>query len=88
MTPDEDTATTVTLQVHPLLQTYLRDLGCEQPAPLSLPAGTTIETMLRDVCGLPGDIQVFAAVNGRSALLSSVLQDGDAVRVFMAVGGG
>lgn len=88
MTADGQNLITVTLQLHPLLQTYVPLLGGEQPVILSLAPGTTVETMLRDICGLPGDIQVFAAVNGRSALLSSALQDGDVVRLFMAVGGG
>jgi sulfur carrier protein ThiS len=88
MTALKDAPITVTLQLHPLLQSYVPRLGGGRPGALSLPTGTTIDTMLRDVCGLPREIQVFAAVNGTSSLLSCVLQDGDTVSVFMAVGGG
>ncbi len=55
---------------------------------ISVPTGTTVATMLRDVCGLPTEMQVFVAINGRSGLLSTELRDGDTVSVFMAVGGG
>jgi molybdopterin converting factor small subunit len=88
MTAGEDATITVVLQLHPLLQSYVPRLGGGKPGALSLSTGTTIDTMLRDVCGLPREIQVFAAVDGRSSPLSSVLQDGDTVSVFMAVGGG
>ncbi len=83
-----DETVSVVLQLHPLLQPYV---SCGEGEPLrsiSVPTGTTVATMLRDVCGLPTEMQVFVAINGRSGLLSTELRDGDTVSVFMAVGGG
>lgn len=84
----EDNTITVKLQLHPLLRPYAPCLGSDQPAFLSVPAGTTVGELLRKFCGLPADMQVFAAVNGRSSSLSAEVLDGDTVAVFMAVGGG
>ena len=83
-----DKTVSVVLQLHPLLRPYV---SCGEGAQLrwiSVPTGTTVATMLRDLCGLSTEIQVFVAINGRSSLLSTELRDGDAVSVFMAVGGG
>lgn len=88
MSADKEHAITVTLQLHPLLRPYVSCLADDRAGRVSVPTGTTIETLLRDFCALPADMQVFAAVNGRSSSLSAELGDGDTVAVFMAVGGG
>jgi len=88
MNAEHEGTITVTLQLHPLLRPYASCLSAEQGGRLSVPAGTTVGAIVGDVCGLPADMQVFAAVNGRSTSLSGEVHDGDTVIVFMAVGGG
>jgi sulfur carrier protein ThiS len=88
MNAEHEGTITVTLQLHPLLRPYASCPSGEDTDRLSVPAGTTVGAILRGVCGLPADMQVFAAVNGRSTSLSSEVHDGDTVIVFMAVGGG
>lgn len=88
MTMASDDTISVRLQLHPLLRPYVSCPGGAPQDALSVRAGTTVATMLRDICGLPAEIQVFVAVNGRSSPLSRRLDDGDTVSVFMAVGGG
>ena len=88
MTTTSDDIISVKLQLHPLLRPYVSCRDDKQPLALLVPTGTTVATLLRDICGLPAEIQVFAAVNGRSSPLSGEVADGDVVSVFMAVGGG
>jgi len=53
-----------------------------------VPTGSTVAYLLTDVCGLPARLQLFVALNGRHAHRSTVLEDGDRVRVFMQLSGG
>jgi len=88
MSTEDKKTITVTLHLHPLLRPYASCRSGDQAGRLSVPAGTTVGGIVRDICGLPADIQVFAAVNGRSSPFSGELHDGDIVNLFMAAGGG
>ncbi|GEM_PF-1568382 len=87
VTAEADTIS-VSVQFHPLLRAYLPRPDDKGPRTVSAPVNTTIGEIVRLFWGLPSDIQVFAVVNGRSRTLSTVLNDGDTVSVFLAVAGG
>ena len=74
-----------------LLATYRRYLpeGHDAQAgyPLTVPSGATVGDVLADLPIPPGDVYTFF-VNGRHAQRDQVLQPGDALSVFPAIGGG
>ncbi len=78
----------VTVQLHPFLQRYRPRIEGNDPVAVSLPSGCDVDRLLTDACGLPVKLQLLVAVNGQRAPGSSVLRDGDRVRVFMPLSGG
>ncbi|MBN1321696.1 MAG: hypothetical protein JXA87_12740 [Thermoleophilia bacterium] len=84
----ERSAISVTLRLQPLLARYVSCSATDEPVDLSLASGTTIETLLRERCGLAPDIPVFVTLRGRTVALGTELHDGDVLGVFLAVGGG
>ncbi len=85
----EDSRTVeVTLQLHPYLSRYSPRVPVSEPSRLAVPTGSTVGYVLTDVCGLPARLQLFVAHNGRQASRSTVLEDGDRVRIFMQLSGG
>lgn len=84
----EDDTISVTLQLHPLLASYVPRTAVDDAVVLEVPPGTTIDTLLHEACGLRADVRVFATLEGRAVSLGTELRDGDAVSVFLAVGGG
>lgn len=49
--------------------------------------GLTVSVLLRER-GVPADVVRVVIVNGQTAALETVLQEGDRVALFPAVGGG
>ncbi len=78
----------VTYSLHPLLARYVSCPATDERVGVSLAPGTTIETMLRDECGLMPETPVFVTMEGRTVALATELHDGDVLGIFLAVGGG
>jgi molybdopterin converting factor small subunit len=86
--PGENRTVEVTLQLHPHLSRYRPRVSVSELSRLAVPTGSTVGYLLSDVCGLPARLQLFVALNGRHANRSTVLEDGDRVRIFMQLSGG
>ncbi|MFA4965039.1 MAG: MoaD/ThiS family protein [Thermoleophilia bacterium] len=88
MEAEEKASIEVTLHLHPHLTRYSPRIGASGPQPVEVPEGTTAGELLTGICGLPGRLQLFIALNGRQASPDEPLRDGDRVRVFMPLSGG
>jgi molybdopterin converting factor small subunit len=68
------------------LRRYLPD-GVNGPFCCRLPAGATVESVLRQIGIAPGQ-QITAGLNGRLAQRTTAVADGDALDLFSPMEGG
>jgi sulfur carrier protein ThiS len=88
MESEETASVNITLQLHPHLAQYRPRIAAGSPMPVEVRAGTTVRELLTDICGLPGRLHLFIALNGRQADPGEALREGDRVRIFMQLSGG
>jgi molybdopterin converting factor small subunit len=69
------------------LRRHYPDLGMGEPMPVELPAGRTVDQLIRHL-RLPATEVKVVFVNGIVRKEETVLNDGDRVGMFPAVGGG
>lgn len=78
----------VTVQLHLGLERFSPRVETGRAVPVSVPAGSTVASVVADVCGLPARMRVLVTVNGRSSLPDDQVREGDRIRLFMPLSGG
>jgi sulfur carrier protein ThiS len=84
----DDAVIGVTVQLHLGLEQFHPRVETGRAVPLDVPAGSTVASVVADVCGLPGRMRLLVTVNGRSSLPDDQVREGDRIRLFMPLSGG
>lgn len=77
-----------TVQLHLGLERFRPRIETGKPVPVRVREGTTLASLLTDVCGFPPRVRLLVTVNGRNSSPDDPVREGDRIRLFMPLSGG